>query len=123
MKSLIMLVVAMLSFASFQALVERFEKFVTEVEANYETYDEADWERVSEKHAKFKAVFKEKYDSLSDEEREAMNKGFGRYDVVVTKVKVKEAASTAKRFLKDAGEYVEGFIDGMKKDAATENSK
>ena len=118
-----MLVVAILSFAPFQALVERFEKFVTEVEANYETYDEDDWEKVSEKHAKFKAAFREKYDILSDEEREAMNKGFGRYDVVVAKVKVKEAASTAKRFLKDAGEYVEGFIDGMKKDAATENSK
>lgn len=120
MKSLIVLLLAVLSFAPSQNLVDKFEKFVSEVEANYETYDEADWEKANEKHAKFKAVFKEKYDSLSEEEREAMNKGFGRYDVVVTKVKVKEATNTAKRFLKDAGGYVEGLVEGLKKETTSE---
>ena len=120
MKFLFMLAMALLSFTPSNRLVEKFDKFVSEVEANYETYDEADWEKANEKHAEFKAEFNKKYDSMNDEEREAMNKCFGRYDVVVAKVKVKEAATTAKRFLKDAGDYVGGVVQGLKKDTTSE---
>lgn len=113
MKKLFVLLFVVFSLASCKSLPERFEEFVSEVEANYAEYSEMDWMVKDQKCAEFKAEFVKKYDSLNPYEKEYMNKAFGRYDAAVTKAKVKEKADGVKRFIEGAGHYIEGLVEGV----------
>ena len=111
-----MMAFAVLLFASCVSLPERFDSFVTEVEANYESYSDADWLVADGKCAEFKAEYVKRYDKLNEAERDAMSKCFGRYDAVVAKAKIKSAADGVKRFFDDATKYIEGLVEGVTKD-------
>lgn len=104
---------AALLLVSCKSLPEKFEEFVSEVEMNYEAYSDVDWMVMDQKCAEFKQQFIGKYDSLSQFEKEYMNKAFGRYDAVVVKAKAKGAASSVKRFFEGAGDYIQGLIEGV----------
>lgn len=115
MKKLFVLLFVVFSLASCKSLPERFEEFVSDVEANYAEYTEIDWMVKDQECAEFKAEFVKKYDSLNPYEKEYMNKAFGRYDAAVTKSKVKEKADGVKRFIEGAGHYIEGLVEGVSK--------
>ena len=119
MKKLFVLVLAALVFASCQSLPEKFEAFVSDVEANYESYSELEWNAVNQKYEEFKMEFVKKYDKLNSAEIEYMNKAFGRYDAVIVKAKIKDVADGVKRFFGKAGDYIEGLVDGIAKDSTS----
>ncbi len=115
MKKLIFLIAAAFCVVSCKSFSERVEIFVSDVEVNYKTYTELDWAEKDQKMAEFKLEYAQKADKLSQYERDYINKAFGRYNAVVTKSKVDEAVSGVKGFLKDAGSYIEGLVEGISK--------
>lgn len=113
MKKLFLFAVLMLSLASCKTLTERFDSFVTEVETNYETYSDVDWKAIEQKYAEFENEYISQYDKLNEEEKAFFKKRMGAFDAVLTKVSIKNAAKGVERFFKDAGDYVEGLIEGF----------
>ena len=113
MKKLFLFAVLMLSLASCMTLPERFDSFVSEVESNYETYSDVDWKAIEQKYAEFEAEYIEKYDQLNEEEKVFMKKRMGSYDAILVKASIKNATEGIGRFLKGAGDYVEGLIEGL----------
>lgn len=113
MKKLFLFAAMMLCLSSCKSLPERFNSFVSEVEANYEAYSEVDWKAIEQKYAEFEMEYISQYDKLNDEEKAFMKKRMGSYDAVLTKVSIKNAADGVGRFFKDAGDYVEGLIEGF----------
>ena len=112
--TLLVLVLAALSVVSCKfAIVDRVNDFVNEVEANYSTYSDVDWQVATQKYDEFKVEFAKKYDRLSQAERDLINQAFGRYDAVVAKDKVEDVVNGLKNTVKDAGEWLKGVVDGV----------
>lgn len=122
MKRLLISIVSVLCLVSCVSLSERVDAFVSDIEANYATYDEADWLQKDQKMAEFKLEYAEKSPKLSDLERDSINKAFGRYDAVVAKSKVDGVVNGVKEFLQDAGRYIEGIVEGIGKSDSQEMS-
>jgi hypothetical protein len=49
---------------SKESYLEKFDDFITDVSENYKSYDEKDWEKVTEKYEKFSGEW---YDKFSDQ--------------------------------------------------------
>lgn len=113
MKKFLFLIVAVLSMASCKSLPEKVEDFVSDVEAEYKTYTDLDWLEKDQKCAELKLEYAKKADKLSQYERDYINKAFGRYDAVVAKAKIDDTVSGVKKFIKDAGQYIEGVVEGI----------
>ena len=112
--TLLVLVLAALSVVSCKfAIVDRVNDFVYEVEANYSTYSDVDWQVATQKYDEFKVEFAKKYDRLSQAERDLINQAFGRYDAVVAKDKVEDVVNGLKNTVKDAGEWLKGVVEGV----------
>ena len=112
--TLLVLVLAALSVVSCKfSIVDRVNDFVNEVEANYSTYSDVDWQVATQKYDEFKVEFAKKYDRLSQAERDLINQAFGRYDAVVAKDKVEDVVNGLKNTVKDAGEWLKGVVDGV----------
>ena len=120
MKRLLLLIVSICSLVSCVSLSEKVDAFVSDVEANYTTYDEIDWLGKDQKMAEFKLEYAEKSPKLSDLERDSINKAFGRYDAVVAKSKVDDVVNGVKEFFQDAGRYIEGIVEGIGKSDSEE---
>lgn len=106
--------------ASCRSLAERVDAFVSDVEANYSTYEEVDWLEKDQKMAEFKLEYAQKAPKLTEEEKDNINKAFGRYDAVVAKSKVDNVVNGVKEFFQDAGRYIEGLVEGMSKSDSEE---
>lgn len=113
MKKLILLIVPMLLLSSCRSFPERVEAFVCGVEEEYKTYTEVDWLEKEQEYAELKMKFVKQADKLNQYERDYINKAFGRYDAIVAKSKIDDTVSGVKRFIKDAGEYIEGLVEGI----------
>lgn len=113
MKRLFFFTLVALCLSSCKSLPERFESFISEVETEYETYTELDWDIITQKYAAFEAEYAEQYDKLGAEEKAQMKKGFGRFDAIITKSAIKNTADGISRFFENAGDYVDGLIEGL----------
>lgn len=113
MKKFFSLAFLLMAVVSCKSLPERFDEFITDVEASYESYTDIEWKVIEQKYAEFEIEFMQKYDNLTAVEKEVMNKCFGRYGAVVTKAKFKSAADGVKRFFESADEYIEGLVEGL----------
>ena len=120
MKKLFFLITAVICMASCQSLAETVDAFVSDVEANYSTYEEVDWLEKDQKMAEFKLEYAQKAPKLTEEEKDNINKAFGRYDAVVAKSKVDNVVNGVKEFFQDAGRYIEGLVEGMSKSDSEE---
>jgi hypothetical protein len=111
MKKLFLIALALVCAVSCRSYVDRLEDFVSEVEANYSEYNDADWMVMDQKCAEFKSEFAKKYDRLNEYERVYAGEAFDRYDAAVAKGKVNQAVGGAKKFLENAGHYLEGLVE------------
>ena len=111
MKKLFLIALALVCAVSCKSYVDRLEDFVSEVEANYTEYTDADWMVMDQKCAEFKSEFAKKYDRLNEYERVYAGEAFDRYDAAVAKGKVNQAVGGAKKFLENAGHYLEGLVE------------
>ncbi len=111
MKKLFLITLALVCAVSCKSYVDRLEDFVSEVEANYSEYTDADWMVMDQKYAEFKSEFAKKYDRLNEYERVYAGEAFDRYDAAVAKGKVNQAVGGAKKFLENAGHYLEGLVE------------
>lgn len=113
MRKLVLIALMLLCAVSCQSLPERLENFVSDVEANYPSYTEADWLVMEKKCEEFKLECAEKYERLNEFEKDYIGKAFVRYDAVVAKAKINKAVGGAKKFLENAGHYIEGLVEGL----------
>lgn len=111
MKKLFLIALALVCAVSCRSYVDRLEDFVSEVEANFSEYNDADWMVMDQKCAEFKSEFAKKYDRLNEYERVYAGEAFDRYDAAVAKGKVNQAVGGAKKFLENAGHYLEGLVE------------
>lgn len=118
MKKLLIIALLLVCAVSCKSYVDRLEDFVSEVEANYAEYSDADWVVMEKRCAEFKSEYAKKYDSLNDYEKEYARKAFSRYDVAAAKAKVGNAVDGAKILLEEAGHYLEGLMEGIPGDGA-----
>lgn len=118
MKKLLIIAMLLVCAVSCKSYVDRLEDFVSEVEANYAEYSDADWVVMEKRCAEFKSEYAKKYDSLNDYEKEYARKAFDRYDAAVSKGKVNQAVGGAKKFLENAGHYLEGLSEELSGDGS-----
>lgn len=111
MKKLFLIALALVCAVSCRSYVDRLEDFVSEVEANYSEYNDADWMVMDQKCAEFKSEFAKKYDRLNEYERVYAGEAFDRYDAAVAKGKVNQVVGGAKKFLENAGHCLEGLVE------------
>ena len=111
MKKLFLIALALVCAVSCKSYVDRLEDFVSEVEVNYTEYTDADWMVMDQKCADFKSEFAKKYDRLNEYERVYASQAFDRYEAAVAKGKVNQAVGGAKKFLENAGHYLEGLVE------------
>lgn len=111
MKKLFLIALALVCAVSCKSYVDRLEDFVSEVEVNYTEYTDVDWMVMDQKYAEFKSEFAKKYDRLNEYERVYAGEAFDRYDAAVAKGKVNQAVGGAKKFLENAGHYLEGLVE------------
>lgn len=109
----VLTLVALMSISCMAPLTERIDAFVDDVEMNYASYTEEDWQVATQKYDEFKVEFTKKYDRLSQAERDLINQAFGRYDAVVAKDKVEDVVNGLKNTVKDAGEWLKGVVEGV----------
>lgn len=94
---------------SSQPLSSQIDNYVTDVEANCDTWTEEDWELSQEEYVKLLEEYELNYDSYTQEERNAINKAIGRYNGLLIKHGIQEAGSA----LKDLGERIPSLIEGF----------
>lgn len=111
MKRLFVIALVLICAVSCRSYVDRLEDFVSEVEADYTEYNDADWMVMDQKCADFKSEFAKKYDRLNEYERVYASQAFDRYEAAVAKGKVNQAVGSAKKFLENAGHYLEGLVE------------
>lgn len=113
MKKLFLFALALVCAVSCKSYVDRLEDFVSEVEADYTEYNDTDWMVMDQKCAEFKSEFAKKYDRLNEYERVYAGEAFDRYDAAVAKGKVNQAVDGAKKFLENAGHYLDGLVEEL----------
>lgn len=118
MKKLLTIALLLVCAVSCKSYVDRLEDFVSEVEDNYTEYTDADWMVMDQKCAEFKSEFAKKYDRLNEYERVYAGEAFDRYDAAVAKGKVNQAVGGAKKFLENAGHYLEGLSEELSGDGS-----
>ena len=94
---------------SSQPLSSQIDNYVTDVEANCDSWTEEDWELSQEEYVKLLEEYELNYDSYTQEERNAINKAIGRYNGLLIKHGIQEAGSA----LKDLGERIPSLIEGF----------
>lgn len=90
-------------------LSTRMNDFVDNVEQNYKSWTEEDWDRSAEKYAKLLEEYKQNYDSYATEETAAINKAIGRYNGIL----IKQGLEGAGQKIKDFGERLPFLIEGF----------
>lgn len=122
MKRLLLIALLFVCAVSCKSYVDRLEDFVSEVEANYAEYSDADWAVMDKKCAEFKSEYAKKYDKLNEYEKEYARKAFARYDIAVAKSKVGNVIDGAKSLFEEAGHYLEGLVEGLSEEGVQTES-
>lgn len=109
----VLTLVALMSISCMAPITERIDAFVDDVEMNYASYTEEDWQVADLKYNQFKVEFAKKYDKLTQPEKDIVNQSFGRYDAIIAKDKVEDVVDDIKSTVKDAGEWIKGVVEGV----------
>src|SRR5690606_5513918 len=93
--------------------IESFASFVSEIEKNYTTYKQEDWDKAYEKYEFYTTIEYEKHkDKLAEAQKSEINKLIGRYNGI----KIKATVITAKAKIKNIIEQV-GSTNEITKDS------
>ena len=104
---------AIIAISCTSTLPTRFERFVDRVEKNAASYDEDDWQKVSDQFTKLTYQYEKVQDRLSKEDCKRINKAIGRYRVLVIKSGVKNAINSFKKAMEELPSTLQGIIDGV----------
>jgi hypothetical protein len=102
--------VAGCSVYSKEGYLDDFENFVSDVEANYDTYSGEDWELKDDAYQEYVGENYERYKAqLTDEDLHLIGKLQGRY----LAVKIKYEAGTVADKVAEGVKQLEGIIEGL----------
>lgn len=97
-------------FNSKENYLQNFTDFISEIENNYKTYTEEDW---NTKEIEYKKLISEKYDQiqsqLTDEDQQTIGKLKARYFKIV----LKSGLEQLEEDIKEGAKQLEGFIEEM----------
>ena len=101
------------------SLPAQFEHFVDKVAKNAPEYTQEDWSKASEQFKKLMDKYKESFDSVSDEDKERIDKSIGKYRAIVFKYGVSksfdEYMKTLGPRLESLGRRIESFFEELSK--------
>ena len=90
-------------------LASRMERFVTNVEKNYNSWTEEERSKASIRYSEYMQEYKACYDSLSGEDKQKVNRAIGRYNGVL----VRNGLETAEKSLKDLADRLPSLLEGF----------
>jgi len=95
-----------------------FEKFITQLEKDYQKYTSENWKEADTTYNIFCRKFDNEYESvLNEADKEKISNLKGKYKGYKLKYNAKNALNNVKDVLNDVGNQVGGFIDALKKDS------
>ena len=95
----------------------RFENYVNQVESDCKYWTEEDWELSQEEYNLLLQEYEENYSTLSQEEKDAINKEIGRYNGLLFKQGIKEATNALQEFGEQIPSLIEGFMSAFDEDS------
>lgn len=113
-KGLIMIALGLLLLtACSRPLEDRVESFVSKTEARYEKYTEEDWQKSMQEYQALAQEYKDNYQSYSKEERDRINKAFGKYTGILLKQGLSTAGNALQQAIDGASSFMKGVFDSM----------
>lgn len=113
-KGLIMITLGLLLLtACSRPLEDRVEIFVSKTEARYENYTEEDWQKSMQEYQALAQEYKDNYQSYSKEERDRINKAFGKYTGILLKQGLSTAGNALQQAIDGASSFMKGVFDSM----------
>ena len=98
-------------------LSTRFENYVNQVESDCKYWTEEDWKLSQEEYNLLLQEYEENYSTLSQEEKDAINKEIGRYNGLLFKQGIKEATNALQEFGEQIPSLIEGFMSAFDEDS------
>lgn len=90
-------------------LSTRFDEYVTHVESDCKNWTEVDWELSHEEYNLLLQEYKNNYSTLTQEEKDAINRAIGRYNGLL----IKQGIETATGTIQELGERIPSLIEGF----------
>lgn len=117
MKRLIILTL-FFAFASCApaSLSSRIDDYVSSVEGNFQQWTEKDWELSQQEYEQLLTEYEAKYSSLSQEEKDKINRAIGRYNGLLLKEGIKQVESSLKEFGEQLPSLIDGFLSAFEAD-------
>lgn len=101
--------------------MERFEKFLQEVEKKGEELKKDQWEEKDKKFRKYSEVYFERFkDELSTEEKDKINQLRGKYVGLKARYTTKKQFNVFKKKLQNTIDQMKGAIEGFMPDSTEE---
>ena len=94
----------------------KFDQYVDEVEKNYKNWTDEDWEISKEKYRKLLEEYETNYESLTQEERDNINKAIGRYHGILLKNGFKKVDESINGFIDRLPSMFEGFMSAFEEE-------
>ena len=98
-------------FTGCASPVEKLKNLADEVELNYESYTDEDWEIVTKKCEELETEFKES--KYTKEELKEFGRQKGRISGYMTKYSIKGWGKDIEEFADELGGSIEGFFNAM----------
>jgi hypothetical protein len=94
-----------------KSYIDNFETFVSDVEANYKTYSEKDWEEADLKYENFTEVDYKKYNnSLTESENSHLNTLIGKYEAIKLKAGILGIKSQLQNSIQQASTFIDEIV-------------
>ena len=97
------------------SLETRFDEYVTQVESDCRDWTEEDWTLSQEEYAMLLQEYEDNYDTLSSEQKTAINKAIGRYNGLLLKQGFEAATDMLQEFGERLPSLIEGFMSAFDK--------
>jgi hypothetical protein len=94
-------------------LADRVEGFVERTEARYEKYSDEDWQESLGEYQALMKEYRDIYQALPKEERDRINKAFGKYTGVLLKKGISTAGNALQEAVEGASSFLEGLLDSV----------
>ena len=96
-----------------QRNVDQMDDYVARVEAEYDNYDDADWEQADIKFEALRREIDENYDSMTPEQQEEAMRAIGRYYGLMAKRGIETMTREAQKALESVPSILQGFKDAF----------
>jgi len=108
---------------SKNSYLKKFRSFVAEVEQNYASYNEEDWDKSDEAFNIFSKIDYESHkDKLTESEKEEVNNLIGKYNGLKLKGKSRIFINEMDETIEETTERVKGFIEAVTEGDTLEHS-